>query len=278
MPNVSEEFFANGERDDDELHSDLKAMLRQHSASFSRNQQVALGPSQIGHPCARNLISSLVAKERTTPINPSFDVLPSYVGTAAHAAMYEAAKLDNYKRLERQEPGRWLPERKVAVAEGLSGTCDLYDLQTDTVVDYKFPGTTQMTEYRKNGPSIIYRIQAHLYGRGYINEGYPVKRVGIWFLPRSGLLAKALLWLEPYSESLVQEQIKRLHDLILLSYDMDIENHPERLAMIPITPYQCHWCPYFSVNPQRTFGNPFACAGGEEYQPSITAHSGARPV
>jgi hypothetical protein len=279
MANASEEFFAATERGNDSLHQDLKAMLKQHAYSHERHAQIELGPSQVGHPCARNIVSGLVSGKEEA-INPQFDPLPSYIGVASHAAMEEAAKLDNYKRLERQEPGRWLPERKVKVAEGLSGTADLYDLKTNTVIDYKFPGTTKMTEYRKllaegKPPSIIYHVQAHLYGKGYRNEGYPVKRVGIWLLPRSGLLSTSRLWLEDYSEDLVQQQISRLHDLILLSYDMDLENHPERLAMIPITPYQCTWCPFFSVNPVRTQSNPYACAGGEEYRPPITDHSGA---
>jgi hypothetical protein len=177
-------------------------------------------------------------------------------------------------------PPRWFSERKVTVSEGLSGTCDLYDLHTGTIVDFKFPGVTRMTQYRKavaagQAPNMVYRIQSHLYGKGYRNEGYDVKNVGIWFLPRSGTLSTSLLWVEPYSEDLVQEQLSRLEDLIILLHDLELERHPERLAMIPITPHECSLCPHFSVNPQRSAGNPFACLGGAEYQPKITDHSGA---
>lgn len=276
MTNPSEEFFAVSERDHESaLLTDLKAMVRRHAYSHPRSQQIALGPSQIGHPCARNVISGIIGSGGSS-INPQGDPLPSYIGTAAHKAMEEAAKLDNTRRLIEGSTERWIPERKVDVTEGLSGTCDLYDIDTDTVIDYKFPGTTKMAQYRKEGPSVLYRVQAHLYGKGYLNAGYPVKRVGIWFLPRSGYLSSSKLWIEDYSEDLVQEQLSRWWSLILLLDELRIEDDPKRLALIPITPYECHWCPWFSVVSGED--NPFACAGGVEYQPKISDHSGMRPV
>lgn len=171
--------------------------------------------------------------------------------------------------------GRWLPERRVTVREGLSGTCDLYDTWTDTVIDYKFPGTSRMTMYRKSGPSIIYRIQAHMYGRGYQRDGFPVKRVGIWFLPRAGMLSTSLLWTEPYDEDLVERELQRLDNLVLLADELDIERQPERLAWVPKTPYDCQFCDFFTVS--KDHSDPAACAGGDEYQPKTTAGSGMTP-
>lgn len=278
---ASEQFLAPTARDPDPLLDTLKDMVRAHAHAHPRHTQVALGPSQVGHPCARNVIQGMLAGNREV-INPQFDVLPSYIGVAAHAAMQAAAELDLAKHagiIGGKPLPRWLPERKVTVTEGLSGTCDLYDTWTNTVIDYKFPGTTKMAEYRpkvRNGqpPSVLYQVQAHLYGKGYRNEGYPVERVGIWLLPRSGLLATSVLWIEPYNEELVQHHISRWNDLILLMSDMDLERKPERLAMIPTHPYECSWCPYFSVRPNHHQTNPYACAGGDDYQAKITPGSG----
>jgi hypothetical protein len=602
-PNVSESFLAPTPRDPDPLLSDLKDMVKHHANSHPRHAQVALGPSQVGHPCARNIIQGMLEGQHGEHgVNPQFDVLPSYIGVATHKALEDAATLDNIT-LGRE---RWLTERKVKVTEGLSGTCDLYDTDSATVIDYKglaldtaiptplgwttmgqlrrgdyvfdaagcptvvkkvtgihqcdcyriifedgttvicddehewviqfgqdsitrtmtapqmarklrcskgqsqirivnngslrlpptdldiepyllgawlgdgdrtsgrialadpeifshieaagnalgpgrkikgncirrriygltgrlssmnligdkhipsiylrasheqrlsllqglmdtdgtwntirnhalfcnsdkalihqvaelvstlgwkptidtftakgfglvtisyrvgfvpldsnpfrlqrkadlvrnhagarskrrfiksiertltvptrcvstvaetflcteamipthnCPGTTKMGEYRARiakglAPSELYRVQAHLYGKGYRNEGYPVERVGIWLLPRSGLLATSVLWLEQYDESLVQHHISRLYDMQLLMQDMDLENHPERLSMIPMVGYGCSYCPWFSVTPDRHKDNPYACPGAPEYQPKITPGSGMTP-
>lgn len=277
MTNPSSNFLSPGPRDEDTLLTDLKAMVVSHAHAHPRHNQIALGPSQVGHPCARNVISGMLASTGSI-INPQGDVLPSYIGVAAHKAMEEAAKLDNARVLEETSDPlhwtRWLTETKVTIREGLSGTCDLYDTWTNTVIDYKFPGTAAMTEYRKNGPSIIYETQAYLYGRGYQNAGHPVDRVGIWFLPRAGRLASSFLWLQPYDDTRVGIILDRLDSITVLMDELQIEQHPERLAFVPITPYQCTWCPWFAINPERHGDNPYACGGGSAYRPPVTNHSG----
>jgi hypothetical protein len=250
------DFFEQNEYDDDPLMDELKDLIRNHSHAHPRHAQVHLGPSQVGHPCARNVITGLLAgqSEVSRRVNAQFDVLPSYIGVAAHKAMEEACELDNV-RLGRE---RWISERKVHVRQDLSGTCDLYDRDTYTVIDFKFPGTTQMSEYRKHGPTPLYKAQAHLYGAGYINAGYPVERVGIWMVPRSGLLSTSLLWLRPYRQDVVDEVCTKLDRMIIVMDELDLEHHPERLALVPITPHECSWCPYYTVIPST---NPFACEG-----------------
>lgn len=277
MTNPSEAFLAPGPQDEDELLTDLKQMVRNHANSHPRHNQKALGPSEVGHPCSRNIIARMLGFES---INPQFDPLASYIGVASHAAMEDAARLDNERLAAEGKEGRWLPERKVHVRDGLSGTCDLYDTQTDTVVDYKFPGTSRMTLYRKQikagkPPSVIYRVQAHMYGRGYKREGFDVKRVGIWFLPRAGMLASSVLWTEPYDDELVERELTRLDNLVILADELDLENNPQRLDIIPKTPYECQFCPFFTVTSGHA--DAHACQGGDEFQPSITPGSGMAP-
>lgn len=259
---TSADFYAEAlELEESEgLLNDLKSMLRQHHNNHPRHLQKALGPSQVGHPCARNLLAGLMA---SPALNPQSDPLPSYIGVAAHKSMEEAAKLAN----EKLGRVRWLPEMRVTITPGLSGTCDLYDVDTNTVIDYKFPGPSRMTHYRKHGPNPTYYAQAHLYGKGYLNMGFPVKAVGIWFLPRGGQLASSKLWTEPYNEEVVSKTVDRYFDLIGLMDELDLEDHPERLALIPTTPHECQWCPLWSV--RENDPRPTAC-NGKGYDPQHT--------
>ena len=258
-----EAFLTGGDALPDPLHNTLKDMVRRHASSHPRHLQSRLGPSEVGHPCLRKLAQGLLFAGHSgnppDPINPPGDPLPSYIGVAAHSKMEDAAALDN-TRIEAMtgDLGRWITERKVTVREDLTGTCDLYDTWTNTVIDYKFPGTTAMTQYRKDGPSQEYRVQAHLYGAGYLNEGYHVERVAIWFLPRAGQLATSHLWSEPYDQGIVDATLAKIDLAVAMLADLDVDRHPERLALIPRTPKNCSWCPYWSPIPHPS---PAACQG-----------------
>lgn len=255
-PNASEAFLAPRLSDPDPLLNDLKDMLRNHARSHPRHLQIQLGPSEVGHPCSRKLAQGLM---EVPAINPQYDPLPSYIGVAAHRQMEDAARLDNSRLQALGKPLRWIPEQKVTIRPSLKGTADLYDVLTRTVIDYKFPGTTAMTGYRKDGPSETYRRQGHLYGRGYRNLGLPVERVGIWFLPRAGQLATSLLWTEDYSDDLVNQTLAHIDNVILLAHDLDVEHHPDRWAWFPRVPQTCSYCPYYTVAQHNP--DPTACTG-----------------
>jgi hypothetical protein len=237
---------------DDNLLQDLKSLIHQQSDAHPRSQQKTLGPSEIGTPCARRLAASLLQFDQ---INPDGDPLPSWLGTAGHARLEDAVALDNERT-----PGRWLSERRVTVREGLSGTCDLYDTRTNTVIDFKFVGTTKAADYRKNGPSPEYKVQAHCYGRGYRNEGFPVERVGIWFLPRAGFLSRSWIWTEEYSDQVVDDVLAKLDNIMVLINDLQIEDNPSLLAVVPKTPHGCMYCPWFVPRPDAA-ERPQACTG-----------------
>jgi hypothetical protein len=262
VSNASTAFFADHLADTDgAILEDLKNVLRQHHSAHPRSQQRELGPSQIGHPCARHLISALIEQK---PINPAFDPLPSYIGVAVHKHIEDAVALANSKLQEQGKPERWISEHKLHMGYGVSGTADLFDLNTKTVIDLKVPGTSKMTAYRKGGPSETYRIQAHLYGYGYTREGIEVDRVAIWFLPRAGSLASSFLWSEPYDESVALQTLSRYEDLLLLADELQVEHNPERLALIPKENSQCAFCPWYSKN---STDNPAAC-NGDNYEPA----------
>ena len=262
MTNDSTTFFADHLEDiDGAILEDLKDVLRQHHSAHPRSQQRELGPSQIGHPCARHLISALVEQP---PINPSFDPLASYIGVAVHKQIETAVALDNSRLTAEGKPERWISEHKLRIASGLSGTADLYDIRYKTVIDLKCPGTSKMTEYRKYGPSETYRVQAHLYGYGYEQEGIEVERVAIWFLPRAGSLASSFVWSEKYSEDIARQAVSRYESMLVLADELDVEHNPANLALIPRDNSQCAFCPWLSM---KASDNPAAC-NGDGFQPA----------
>ena len=250
---MTDTFFSDVNVAETQLLTDLKQMVQRHADNHPRSQQKALGPSQIGHPCLRHLAQSMHGSDEI--INPPGDPLPAYIGTAVHSRLEDAVAQDNARR----DRPRWLSETKVEVRQGLSGTCDLYGIDTGTVVDFKAPGSVAMTTYRKQGPSPEYRIQAHAYGHGFARLGFNVNTVGIWFLPRAGRLSTSHLWTEPYDESIVRDALGRIDLATLMMDDLDVDNHPERFAVIPKTPHNCGWCPWWS--PASGHANPLACTG-----------------
>src|SRR4029077_5645487 len=103
-----------------------------------------------------------------------WDPLPSIIGVATHSWLAEAAELAN-TTLGRD---RWLIETKVYPAPWLSGSADLFDTDTGTVIDWKVPGVNQFG-ILKTKMNPVYRAQAHLYGKGFQNAGYDVDKVAI---------------------------------------------------------------------------------------------------
>lgn len=158
-----------------------------------RSQQKRIGPSEIGIDCTRRLIHKLAGDdepERGPAWKPT-------VGTACHAQMEEWFEQEN-----EYMPGAYKIEQRVTVGKigetDITGSTDLFIPSRGTVVDWKFVGPTRLKYYRSKGPSNQYRVQAHLYGKGWVAAGYEVKQVMIAFLPRDGELSDAYFWWESY--------------------------------------------------------------------------------
>lgn len=233
----------------DPVRDALVDMIKQRYRATPRHLQVELGPSDVSHPCMRKMAMAMTQVPRC---NPEYDPLPSILGTAAHSWMESAARLDN-ERLGRE---RWLIETRLEVAPGLSGSCDLFDTDTLTVIDHKFLGYTSFMSYTKYiGPQ--YKAQVTLYGRGFKRLGYDVQRVAVAIFPRSGTLSKMHLWSEDYDDDLASEVLLRRERVIGLCDDLEVEANPDRYQWIPETPYLCIWCPFWAPNPS----GPLQCKG-----------------
>lgn len=258
--------------DDETLLNDLRHVITRYDADRPRSLQLLPGPSEAGHPCmrkqaysisrARRHYDSAIAKGQNRFSNP----LPSIQGTAWHEWAEKAIHADNERRVAAGDKRRWLSEQRLVIrpAEGereeLAGTCDLYDVQTATVLDWKNPGVTKHKEYTEKGPSEVYRGQAHLYGAGYVRLGFPVKTVGIVFVPKGGTMRGIHLWREPYNPELVEEILSRLDDVEDRMELYDVEHNPSGFLRIPTTPVECGYCHWWDPKPT----SPFQCAGKEE--------------
>lgn len=231
------------------LRDDLMAMILSRYHATPRHRQVALGPSNIAHPCTRKIALGVMAEPR---INPEFDPLASIIGTAMHTWLQSAAELAN-EMLGRE---RWLTETRVHVAPGLSGNSDLYDCDTRTVVDWKTASAARLRMYRKD-PGPLYKTQVQLYGLGFEQAGLPVERVAIAFIPRGMTLRSMHVYREQFRREVAQAALTRRDQAIGLCQDLDVEHHPERYGWIPAEPSDCNYCPWFAPRSDA----PTGCKG-----------------
>jgi hypothetical protein len=250
----------------EQLHDEIVAFIIARHTATPRHRQVALGPSEIGHPCPRKLAMAMTA---THGVNPAWDPLPSIIGVAVHKWLESAAHLAN-AQLGRI---RWLTEIKVRVNDWLSGSADLYDIDTQTVIDYKVPGVNQFSILKAN-MSPTYKVQAHLYGKGFHNMGFGVKTVAILLLPRGGQLSSSYMWSEPYNPVVADEAVARYERVEAMTQAFDVRNHPERFEWIERDGYQCMFCPYFSPRP----GGPTECPGDQIATPASSYTDIARNI
>lgn len=218
------------------LDNDLRALVRDHPNP--RSGQRHIGASEAGHPCQRKLAYKLTG----TPELNQGDPWAAYVGTSVHAQLEKAATADN-DRLGRT---RWLIEHKVNVYDDITGTVDLYDVDTQTVIDHKILGVDTLRGIKTVGPSDTYKFQVLMYALGLQRAGYDVRNVAIAAWPRSGRLSGLYLWTMP-ADLWHLDPILERYDAVKNAVHAGVP-----LALIPTTPSTCIWCPWFTPNPQIT--------------------------
>lgn len=222
-----------------ELATTITDTIKHAAATAPRSLQIAPGPSELGTPCTRRLGYKVLDWDPKP--NSDTDPWAAIIGTSVHTWMAETwsqANLNlNYER--------YLIEHKVDLPEGISGSCDLYDRLTGTVIDWKVTSPANITKYRKNGPGEQYRTQAHLYALGMqLAAGQPA-HVAIVFLPRGGRIDGMHIWTEPYDPHIAVKAIRRYDAMRQFHYTVDPERHPERWALLPTRDAHCTWCPWF---------------------------------
>lgn len=204
-----------------------------------RSQQLRIGPSEVGIPCERRILYKLAQ----TPEPPRPPAWKPAIGTAMHAQL--ETWFDQANGGTGSVAGlTWVTEWEVTVGvlpDGtkITGHSDLFHVPSGTVIDHKLIGNRQLQHYRLHGPSQQYRVQAHLYAKGFTDgdEWGPAKQVAISFLPRDGELQKAYWWSEPYNPQIAVDALSRLSRLWLLLDALGLEK-----ALEQFPPCDDEWC------------------------------------
>jgi hypothetical protein len=199
-----------------------------------RSGQVAIGPSEVGHPCTRRIAYKLLDWDK--PNEMQGGSWAAQVGTAIHAYLAEIfGKKEGY-----------LVEQRVNIRGNLAGTVDLYDTKNGVVLDWKTTGASKLAAYRKDGADPQHVIQVHLYAYGLAAQGADVKKVALAYLPTSGQLSDGYVDIRDYDENIALDAFKRLDTIHALLAQVDVEQNPEFWSQIPAkTSRLCAWCPYF---------------------------------
>lgn len=199
-----------------------------------RAGQVAIGPSEVGHPCTRRIAYKLLDWDK--PNEMQGGSWAAQVGTAIHAYLAEVfGKKEGY-----------LVEQRVNIRGNLAGTVDLYDTKNGVVIDWKTTGASKLAAYRKDGADPQHVIQVHLYAYGLAAAGADVKKVALAYLPTSGQLSDGHVDIRDYDPQIALDAFTRLDTIHALLAQVDVEQNPEFWSQIPAkTSRLCAWCPYF---------------------------------
>lgn len=264
--------------DPDALATELFGIVERAILDQPRSQQKRIGPSELGVPCDRRLGFKLAGIE---PFQAERAAWKPYVGTAVHEQMATVLAKAELRRWEDDPDAgvRWHVEERVSVGEiagtEVTGSCDLFDEQAGAVWDWKFTTRNQVREhYRPHGPGEQYRVQAHLYGRGWQRAGYQVRTVGIVFMTRDGELADRHVWHEPYDEAVAIAALERAG---AVQSALDALGPDFTIPTLPTADAHCRWCPWHS--PAASPTDSRACAGHatpqQEQPKSLTQLIGA---
>lgn len=226
--------FASLHTPNQQLAQQLRELIIKAGIWSPRGKQIAIGPSEIGHECSRRLAYKLLDWEK--PNEQSSGSWAAQVGTAIHAYLADVfSKLEGYE-----------VETKVQIRANLSGTIDLYDTVRGIVLDWKTVGYNNLKERKSSGATRQQIVQIQLYGYGKVQAGATVNKVGLVYLPTSGSLDEMHIELLDYDESVALKALSRIDDLYALLSQVDVEQNPTMLSLIPAEPSRmCNYCPYF---------------------------------
>jgi hypothetical protein len=187
---------------------DALDVIRDSIMNQPRSLQKRIGPSELGAECQHCLACKVAGVEQIPEKKIPW---ASYVGTACHEAFAEIFETTT------KDTGRWESEKRVTVGRvggtPISGTCDLFDIKTGTVLDFKFLGTASLRA-AKAKPKAVYRTQVHLYGKGWENAGHKVRNVALMMFPRTAATVQdTLIWHEPYQPEIAEQALARANEL-----------------------------------------------------------------
>ena len=222
---------------------DALAAIRYAIENHPRSLQQQIGPSEVGEPCSRKLGYKLLG----TPERPQQPNWKATVGTAVHLWLQEvldAYNVANAAAADGEE--RYLLESKVTTGYVpgvgfVTGSCDVYDRVTATVIDWKTTTPDKVKKYRAGHIPPAYQVQPHLYGLGWVNRGMPVDQVALIFLPRNGELSDAYVWQQPFDPQVGLAALQRLSGIAAATTALGIK----ALDVLPTADSYCTFCPFY---------------------------------
>ena len=240
---------------------DLRDVIVRQAHRQPRSVQRHLGPSELGSPCPRQIVSKLCGPGVASYTNHVADPWPSVVGTAVHAQL--AQFFENENQLNGTK--RWYTETRVHPHPLYPGTSDVYDAVEKCVTDWKIQGPTSMAKIRsREGPSRQYKAQVLLYAWGWRNAGFEVRRVAIASMPRTGRsLSGMYVWekvITPEDDLFVAGI---LHEVEALRYVAQLVLSGRMpIAQVRRVPGdECVWCPFYRPESARDGDYEHGCPG-----------------
>ena len=259
----------------DVLASELLAIVHDAIVGQPRSQQKRIGPSELGNPCDRRIGYRLAEVPAVNDLGAAWK---PYIGTAVHEAI--GTVIGRLEHARMQQPGyrqRFHVEERLLVGsvrgQEIHGSCDLFDEEHGAVWDWKFTTRNKIREeYRPHGPGDQYRVQAHIYARGWQLLGHEVRSVGIVFLTRDGEFTDRHVWHEPYDPTVAEAAFQRAGSIATA---LDALGPDFTLPTLPTAPTYCRFCPWFTPGATHV---PRSCPGhpqDELEQPSLPQLIGA---
>lgn len=206
----------------------LRELIWTGVRSSARSMQAAIGMSEVGAECDRQLAYKL---SDTTPVALDGDPMPVIMGTGFHLHMEQI--------FGRLDPRRFLVETKLSY-RGITGTADLYDRRRRLLVDWKSTSKSKLRRIRSDGPTLRQEIQLQLYGQALKEAGEDPQRLALAFVARDGSLDDLYVWSTVPRPEVADIAITRLHDI-------GTRAQTEGPQVVPSAPsLGCKYCPFHS--------------------------------
>lgn len=237
------------------LRSQIMDMIKWAERQNPRSQQIMIGPSEIGTLCDRRIGYRLA---EIKPCNTDFDPWASIVGTAIHSWLDDAVN----DWMKAHGSTGWSTETRLLIDSFIEGHADLYSHDHKTVVDWKTVGPDVMKKIKRDGPPLGYRIQTHVYGYGFEQEGHQVDKVCLVFLPRAGWLKDMFIWCSDYDREIAEVAMSRIQLIAQQILALDILTYPDKWRHVEAVPSnECGFCPYYDPGRGNLGADETGCPG-----------------
>lgn len=227
------------------LRHRLTEIIMWQAARAPRSLQANIGPSEIGSPCDRQIAYRIAG---TPEVNLRQDPWAGIIGTAIHRWLQEAVQAWIHDRSE-FEPQRLFTEIELNLGDLITGHCDLYDAETETVIDWKTVGPNALKDVEAGRISVGYMIQTQVYGYMFAQQNIPVKRVSLVFIPRASSLNRLRVWSALYDPTVAQAAFARLSRIATEVMRLNLLNKSHTWAEVSAEGGDhCGFCPMFQAH------------------------------